>query len=619
MDVELREVRDFLTSHLPFSTLPEAVLDGLPAQMTTRYVRRGEEIISVGADNDDFYVVRSGAVDIRDSSGALVERVAEGSSFGTMTLTSGDPSTFTVAAIEDVLLLVLPGERWHELAGTQPSFRQFFLGQRRERMQGALQHAHLADSGLAVLRTRARDMVRCAPVQTTAHVSIQDAARIMAEYNVSSILIMLGTRIIGIVTDRDLRRRVVASGLNTQNSITSIMTPHPVVVSADALAFEVLLQLMDGKIHHLPVVDGGLPIGVITSTDLVRLEHANPVYLVRDIAAQFDIDGVAQVCERLPQTVQRLVSQDASADDIGKVVTAVADAVGRKVIALVEAELGPPPAPFCWMVLGSQARGESSLGSDQDHAIILADSAGEAAKEYFAELAERVAAGLEQCGYPPCHGRVMATTPRWRQTLTEWRQDFGRWLREPESDALLNAGIFFDARPLTGDFALFESLYRDLQFQASKSPRFLTLMAAHALRHEPPLGFFRGFVLQKEGEKKDRLDLKWGGIGAVQETARVLGLAAGTDAMGTQERIAAAAKAGVIAQDTAADLSDAYEFISYVRVEHQAQALRAGRTPHNYVDPKSLTTLERRHLRDAFGVVRTVQGLLAHRFPASKL
>lgn len=619
MDVELHEVRDFLAVNPPFDQLPDAVLDELPGLMTTRYVRRGDEILTLGQPNDDFYVIRSGAIDLRDQSDNLVERAAEGASMGTVTLVDGDPSTFRAVASEDTLVLVMSGPDWHRLAGANTAFREFFLGQRRERVRGALRNAHLADSGMAVLRTRVKDMVRHAIVETTADVSVREAARIMADRNVSSVLVMDGPRILGIVTDRDLRKRVVAAGLDTSDSVASVMTPDPTVVAADALAFEVLLLMMDGQIHHLPVVESGRPIGVITSTDLVRLEHANPVYLVRDVATQADVAGVAKVTSRLPTTVTRLVSQDATADDIGKVVTAVADSVARKIIALAEADLGRPPAPYCWMVLGSQARGESALGSDQDNAIILADDAGPEGERYVAALAEKVVAGLEQCGFPRCEGDVMATNPRWRQSLSGWRKEFSRWLHEPTSDALLNAAIFFDARALAGDTTLFTDLYRGVQAQAQKSGRFLGLMAAQAVRHEPPLGFFRGFVLQKEGEHKDTLNLKWGGIGAVQETARVLALAAGSPAMRTHDRITDAANAHLLTYETATDLSDAYEFISYVRLEHQAKAVLDGRSPGNHVNPDTLSSLDRRHLRDAFGVVRTVQGQVAQRYPAARI
>lgn len=619
MDVELHEVRDFLAVTPPFTELPDQALDELPSIMTMRYVRRGEEVLSVGKENTEFYVVRSGAIDIRDATKTLVERADEGACMGTITLVEGDPSTFTAAASEDSLLLVLSGDDWHRLAGAHPQFREFFLGQRRERMRGALQHAHLADSGMAVLRTRARDMIRRAVVETTADVSVREAARVMATRDVSSVLVMDGNRILGIVTDRDLRKRVVAAGLDTSDLITSVMTPDPTVVSAEALAFEVLLHMMNGHIHHLPVTEAGRPVGVITSTDLVRLEHANPVYLVRDVAAQQSVEGVAKVVARLSQTVARLVSQDATADDIGKVVTSVADSVARKVISLAEAELGRPPEPYCWMVLGSQARGESALGSDQDNAIILCDGAGVEGQRYVAALAEKVVQGLEQCGYPRCEGDVMATNPRWRQDLTGWRREFAKWLHEPTADALLHTGIFFDARALAGDTSLFTQLYQGVQAQAKRSPRFLGLLAAQAVRHEPPLGFFRGFVLQKEGDHKDTLDLKWGGIGAVQETARVYALAAGSPAMRTHERISDAAVANLMSHETATELRDAYEFISYVRLEHQVARLHDGQPPNNNVDPEKLTSLERRHLRDAFGVLRTVQGQLAQRYPAARV
>lgn len=619
MDVELHEVRDFLIQYPPFTDLPSAVLDDVVSMLTVRYLRRGEEILSVGRENREFYIVRSGAVDIRDSTNTLIERAEEGSCMGTITIVEGDPSKFRAVAHEDVLLYVLSGDDWHRIAGSNPKFREFFLGQRRERMHGAIASAHVADSGMAVLRTKAKDMLRHAVVETTADVPIREAARIMASRDVSSILVMSGNHIEGIVTDRDLRKRVVAAGMDTAVPITSVMTPDPIVVSSEALAFEVLLHMMDGAIHHLPVIEAGRPIGVITGTDLVRLEHANPVYLVRDIATQTDVAGVAKVVARLAHTVARLVSQDATADDIGKVVTAVADSVGRKVIALAEAELGRPPAPYCWMVLGSQARNETALGSDQDNAIILADDAGPEGERYVAALAEKVVAGLAECGYPLCDGDVMATNPRWRQSLTGWRREFARWLHEPTPAALLNAGIFFDARALAGDTSLFTSLYQGVQAQAKQSTRFLAFMAAQAVKHEPPLGFFRGFVLQKEGDHKDTLNLKWGGIGAVQETARVYALAAGSPAMRTHERIADAANANLLSPAVAHELRDAYEFISYVRLEHQVRAIQAGEEPNNNVSPAELTSLERRHLRDAFGVLRTVQQQLAQRYPAARV
>lgn len=622
MDVELAEIRDFLAAHPPFDGLPPAELDGLPSVMKGRYARRGTHMMSVGQPNDEVFVVRSGAVDIRDSNGTLVERGEVGTCFGTTTVIEGEVSRFSIEAIEDLLVFVLPGERWHALAGRYPDFRMFFAGQRKARMAGALASVHLADTGSAILRTRVGDMAGRDPVTAAPGISVREAAQVMSELNVSSLLIVEQGRLSGIVTDRDLRRRVVAAGLDTSRPVSDVMTSEVATASPDDLAFEVLLRMMDGHIHHLPIWDPypppGRAVGVITSTDLVRLEHANPVYLVRDVAQQSDVQGLAQVAERLPGTVARLVSQDATASDIGRVVTAVGDAITRRLIALAEAELGPPPVAYAWLALGSQARLEQVLGSDQDHAIVYADtpdtSEAERADEYLRRLAESVVEGLEACGYPRCPGDVMATAPKCRRSRSQWRSAFAEWIREPDPDAVLATAIFFDARPLHGDASLATGLLDSAVAMAQASPRFVALLARKAAGHSPPLGFFRNFVLGREGEQKDSLDLKWGGVGAVQEMARVLALASGSTATGTLERIEAASHAGRIGVERASELADAYEFLAYVRLRHQVQQTQAGLPPDNYVRPGDLTAFEKRHLRDAFTTVRSAQTFLERSF-----
>lgn len=624
MDVELAEIRDFLASHPPFDALPTGELDALPSRMTVRYARRGSPLMSVGEPNDEVFVVRSGAVDIRDGHGTLVERGDVGTCFGTTTVIEGRDSEFSVEAIEDTLLLVMPGEQWHALAGTHPDFRGFFADQRRARMRGALASVHVADSGSAILRTRVGDMAGREPVCASPGITVREAAETMSEANVSSLLIVEEGRLVGIVTDRDLRRRVVAAGLDPQNPVREVMTREVATAAPDDLAFEVLLRMMDGHIHHLPIWDPypppGRAVGVVTSTDLVRLEHANPIYLVRDVAAQHDVEGLTKVAGRLPGTVARLVSQDATAADIGRVVTAVGDAITRRLIALAEDEFGPPPVAYAWLVLGSQARLEQVLGSDQDHAIVYADVPGSAdgsdpeADAHLRRLAEFVVAGLEACGYPRCPGDVMATASKCRRSRSQWRAAFAEWIREPDPEAVLATGIFFDARPLHGDAALAASVLEAAVAQAHDSPRFLALLARRAAGHSPPLGFFRNFVLGDEGQHKDSLDLKWGGVGAVQETARVLALAAGSTATGTLERLEAARHAGRIGAERAADLADAYEFLAYVRLRHQVQRTRAGLPPDNYVRPADLSAFEKRHLRDAFTAVRSAQTFLERSF-----
>jgi CBS domain-containing protein len=614
-DVELAEVRAFLASHAPFEDLPADVLDGLPGRLAIRYFRRGSRILALGASNDSLYVIRSGAADIRDAHGVLVDRAGEGGSLGSITLVLGGPSTFEATAIEDTLTLVMEAATFRELSAGHAEFARFYDAQRANRMRGAVALQQASANGGAVLKTAVSDMVRRPPVTAESTVPIRDAARAMAEGGASSLLVLDGQRIAGIVTDRDLRTRVLAADLDPGRPVADIMTPDPVTRSHSSLAFEVLLEMTGRNIHHVPIVRDGVPIGVITTTDLVRLEQANPVFVVGDVVKQTDVAGVAAVCRRLPDVVSGLVAQDASAEDIGRVVTAIGDAVERRLLTLAEAELGPPPVPYCWVTLGSRARREQALAADQDNALILDDAVQPEHGPYFAALAERVCDALVECGYPRCPGEIMATTPRWRQPVSRWRSEFRSWLTEPVPEALLQASIFFDARPVHGDAGLYAALSAYVLANAPASRVFLAHMAKQAAANEPPLGFFRGFVLEKEGAHRDSLDVKRGGLRAVVELARVHALSLGSPAVDTNARIAAAVAEGLLSPERGEDLRDAFEFIAYVRLRHQAAQVRAGAQPDNYVRPDDLSSFDKRHLREAFAIVRSAQTAMAHRYP----
>ena len=620
LDAELSEIREVLARVEPFAALPAEVLDGLPRELGVEYFRRGSRIIARGQANDRLYLLRSGAAEVRDADGTFVDRGAEGVCFGSTSLTTAGPAMSEVVAIEDSLALTVPRATFERLCRDHAGFAEFFDAQRRNRMRGAVDALQQSSSGGAVLRTHVRELMRRAPITAAGSMSVQDAAILMSEQGVSSLLVVDAGKLTGILTDRDLRSRVVATGTDLATAVSDVMTRHPVTGSGDLLAFEVLLEMVARRIHHLPVVDGaGRPLGMVTTTDLMHLEQANPVHLVGDVAKQRDVAGVAAVAARLPRVVESLVAQDASADDIGRIVTAVGDAVERRILALAEGHLGPAPMRWCWVTLGSRARLEQALAADQDHALILADDAavmraqGSDAATYFAALAEWVAAALEVCGYPRCPGQVMATNPTWRQPLSQWQRTFATWIGTPVPEAILHASIFFDLRPVAGDADLAAELTEFVLDRTPDATQFLGHLAATATRNHPPIGFFRGFVLEKEGEHKDRLDIKRGGIGSVVELARVQALSLGSPALNTQARLAAAEAGGLASAERSADLRDAFEFVSYVRLRHQAAQVKAGQMPDNHVRPDDLSSFDKRHLREAFAIIREAQSALGHR------
>ena len=613
-DVDITEVSDFLAEHAPFAVVPRDDLERLGRRLTIRYARRGTKLMSVGRGNDEVFLVRSGAVQITDDNGVLVARGGEGTGFGTTAL-DGRPSHFDVEAIEDSLLLVMPSAVFREVAAAHPPVAEFFSEQRAVRLRHALSALPQADRRTAVLQTRLRDLLHRQPISTTSDTSIHDAARLMAEEQVSSLLVVDGDQLTGLVTDRDLRTRVLAVGRPLTDPVREIMTREPVTASPDDLAMELVLQMTSRNIHHMPVVEDARPLGMVTSTDLMRLERANPIHLATDIAKARDLDTLVALSQRLPRVIGGLVQEDATADGISRIVTAIGDAVERRLIALAEEELGPSPVPYAWVVLGSRARLEQGPGSDQDNAIVIGDDLAPHDEPWFQRLAQRVVDGLAACGFPRCPGDIMATNPSWRQPVREWRRLFTRWITEPVPDALLRSAIFFDMRALHGDHELVEELRSRVLALTPGSARFLAHLARQAGANEPPLGFFRGFVLERRGEHQDTLDLKRGGTHTIVEIARVQALARGLPQVGTVARIAAVAEAGGFSAQTAADLHDAFEFIRRIRLTHQGRQLLTGAEPDNFLSPSELSGFEKRHLRDAFHIVRTAQQTVLQSLP----
>lgn len=610
MDAELAAVRDFLASHAPYEALEPSALSALLSTMSTVYTRRGTEVIGLGAANDTAYVVRSGAVEIRDTSDALVERAEAGTTFGVSSVRSQAPSAYRMVSIEDSLLLTIPGDVFRRML-TRPEMTRYFAVQSSARLRAAVSATRATDSRQAIFGVTVRDLLGRIPVTAAPSASIREVAQVMTSHNVSAMLVTDAGRLVGIVTDRDLRRRVVATGLDVDRAVEEIMTRDPITVSDDAAAFAVLLEMTDRGVHHLPVVDAdGTPTGLISAGDLLRLGQASPVQLAADIARQESLDGVVSVASRLPRLVEQLVTSDVSADDIGRATSAVADAAVRRLVALAERDLGPAPAPYCVVAMGSLGRLEAGLGADQDTAIIIDDS-GDATDPWFGDLAARLTDGMERVGFPRCPGDVMATNPRWRQTVASWRQTFRGWMNEPEPTAIMEAQIFFDMRPVTGDVALYASLSADILTLAPRSARFVAHLAASAVQRTPPIGFFRNFVLERDGEHRNTLDLKHGGIAAAVQLARLYCLTHGLAPVNTQARLTAARNAGAISTESYENLSDAYEFICYQRVRHQGRQIRDGAVPDNFVDPDELSDLDKKHLRDAFAVVRTMQGALS--------
>ncbi|MBK1701968.1 DUF294 nucleotidyltransferase-like domain-containing protein [Thiococcus pfennigii] len=619
MDVELIEIRDFLARHHPFALLPPEVLEQLPKRLSVRYFRRGSQFPPRDEGAPQLYILRRGAVELRDAEGELTGKLAEGDLCPSDCLPDEPNASHKGLTAEDTLVYALPCADLADLRARHEAFAAHFEQPMGERLRTAL--AEIKDtsaSNTGLMTIRVGDLVGQGLIQATPDTTIQEAARIMTEHHVSSLVIMDGERLAGIITDRDLRSRCLAAGLSRQRPVREIMTTKIQTTDANTLGFQALITMTRLNVHHLPVLEGEQVRGVISTTDLTRFQSANAVYLVGDIHKAKDTETLVQISRKVSDVQVNLVAGGATADQVGQAVSAVTDAITKRLLELAEAELGPPPVPYAWMTGGSQARREQTSHSDQDNALLIADHAKPEDDAYFAALAKRVNDGLDACGYYYCPGDVMASNPKWRQPLRIWRKYFTNWIERPEPMALMLASVFFDLRAIHDPDGLFDELH-DHVLQHSRANRiFIAYMTSNALKHRPPLGFFRNIVLIHGGEHDQTFDLKHRGIVPVIDLARVYALSAGIGAINTLERLRAAGETTALSRDGAANLIDALEFIGTLRVQHQARQLRRGQKADNYLSPDELSPLERGHLKDTFIFINTMQESLGQRYQVGR-
>jgi CBS domain-containing protein len=282
----------------------------------------------------------------------------------------------------------------------------------------------------------------------------------------------------------------------------------------------------------------------------------------------------------------------------------------------VEQELGPPPCPYAWLVLGSEGRLEQTVRTDQDNALVYANEADTEAENYFERLSGRVVDQLIACGFPPCPGDIMATNPQWRQPLHVWQNYFERWIETPNEEALMRAAIFFDYRKVHGALDV-EPALRPVIKQGRDNRIFLGRMARNALRQTPPLGLFRNFVLERSGESRDLLDLKARGVALIVDLARLYALEAGSKESNTLARLRTAAGKSSLDREGAEKLTAAFELISLFRIRHQYQQIQRGEEPDNLVPVSDLSKLEQRDLKEAFRAVATSQRGIEFTFQTS--
>ena len=603
-----------LRLHRVLGQLDEGGRDALLAKLQPRRFAARETVAKDEALGQRMGVVARGTLSLRNEAEGLTLRLKAPDWFGAGVQATAAAAGWAVVAETDALVGFLPADELAALTEACPALQLFVDPPQAQRSL-----AEAADPHMNLMKTPVRKLLKRAPVTVSPHSSIRAVAELMREQRVSSVLLEEQGHLFGLVTDRDLRNRALAAGLDPALPIVEIATVAPLTIAIDAPGFEALLLMARHNIHHVPVMDGASVAGMITATDVTEQHSSSAVYLVGDIHKQTTLEGLVAAAGRVRPLQKHLAAAGASAYATGHMVTAVTDALTSRLLHLGEVKFGPAPVDYAWVAAGSQARNEQTAKSDQDNCLILDDAYDEAAHgAYFKQLASWVCDGLAACGYVHCPGEMMAMTDRWRQPRRVWADYFRRWVDTPEPMALMLTCVFFDVRVVAGRKDLLEGLRTDVLKRTRGNSLFLAHMVGNALSRQPPLGLFGGLNTIRSGEHKGTVDLKHSGIVPVVDLARVYALAAGYDAVNTHDRLAQAADSGEISPQGVRDLRDALEFLSTIRIRHQARQMAAGHDADNYLRPDELSNFERGQLKDAFGVVKALQEVLAQRYQAGR-
>lgn len=610
MQPTLADIEATLLKADGFSELSKLELSDLAGRFSIQEIAPGTVFIELGRPLDEVVLLHSGSVEITSATGKVFAHLSAGDAIGVHALRDGR-TTYRAVATSHSVLLRLPRADFLALCESHPKFEGRFirLGLERTRSGSGLPNR---DAAVDLMTSTARDLMTAGAVTTTPGTPLVEAAQLMRQHKVSCLPVVADGNIVGMVTDSDLRNRVIAEAVDLDRSILDVMTTGIKTLDCEALAFDALVMMMQHDISHLPITCDGKLAGLLTKTNLIRVQSRSAVYMIGEIHRLSDIGAMAKVVGQIPELLLTLVESGVSAHKTGRIITSIADALTHRLITLAESRLGPAPVPYVWAACGSQGRQEQTGVSDQDNCLIIDDSYDEAAHgTYFSELAKFVSDGLDACGYYYCPGDMMATNPEWRQPVRQWHNYFRDWIDHPGPKAQMLASVMFDLRPIHGDFSLFNEIQAPMLERARKNSIFLAHLLSNALTHRPPLTFLGTFSLEG-GEHRGTIDMKKNGVVPIVDVARVYALEASITEVNTHRRLEEGRQASVMSQAGAADLLAAFEFIAITRLRHQARQIREAKKPDNFMALNEISHLERDQLKKAFQVVKTIQSALSN-------
>ncbi len=633
----LVRIMDFISRVFPFDTLEKEELDGVVGHMELAYFPRGETIIKAGGEPArNLFIIHSGSVRVtlpsEKAEDYLIDVRGEGDIFGAVSLLQSTEAIFSVTAQEDLLAFLLPAADFKRLIDEHEVFqRHFSLSLARniravcDSSQSHPGHVFGVDSlkEMAVqMRGRVAELMSSNVLICHPEKSIREAAMEMTRREVGSIVVVNGNgNPLGMVTDTDLRVRVLAAGLSPDNKVAEVMSQPPLTIAPQSFAFEAMLDMTRHGVHHLLVTEGERMVGVISDHDMKVVTGSTPVGLAREIDKVSSMGELARFPERIRRVLELLVNLGSSAGYMMDLVNEFMDRLYIKLFELCEKQmaeegLGAAPAEYTWLALGRAGRKEQAPPVRQESALVFADVPPEqegVVREWFIGFSRRVGEALNRWRF--CCGSQEQSTggAAWCRSAVIWRRTYLDWVRDPAFLPAGDPGAVFDFRTLHGDPEFGKTLRESLWAELDENPVFLEVLLRRETAVRPPLGFFRQFLVEKDGLYSDRLDLEGHGLRLFSGAVRIMALEGKLEETNTLARLRAAADRWSMARHFEDDLYEAFNFMTVLWISRYLETTAADAAEGGRIDPASLNMMQKKMLKESFAVIGRLQDLLKAR------
>ncbi len=621
----------------PFCHLPEPLFQTITAGVQTQVYPANTFIFKQNDTPTGYlYIIKTGLVEISVITPGGVDMVVdyrnEGTFFGGTPIFTGDSYTAGARTVKPTECYLIPGKGLAEAARNYPQISEYFTRIVLSRVRNLYQEivSSHSQAGLGQMEAfpfkKRLSELMTSPVESCHQDEpVRRIARRLAEKGIGSVLIVNERQTLtGIVTERDLVTKVLAPEQADPNTLRArdIMTPTPLSMSPATYMYEAIAFMQAHRIKHLPVVDRGEPVGMVSLRDMMRFRSQKAMLLLGNIREATSLEILAESGKEILTIARSLLSETHSTPEVMEIVSHIHHEVIRRTFDLCLAEMQAegqlmPDIRYCFLLMGSGGRREMLLGPDQDNGFIfenVADGRMPEIEAFFAPLSEKLVAALDQVGYPLCAGKVMANNPHWRGRLEDWQERIRDWVNDPEPQKVRYSSIFFDFVPLAGDPDLAARLRTIVHQEIREFQGFLYHMMSLDLRHRVPVGLLGRFVVEKSGEHKGQLSLKQGGSVFIVDCIRMFALEREIDEVTTLGRLKALVAANVFAQETAEHIRAAFEALSFLRLRNEITLLDQGEEPSHFLDPYSLTRNEQDLLKESFNAVSKLQDATKRHF-----